>query len=158
MSATSTLQSARLDVSLTKGPLGKPAAALLAAAGIAALCWSATAGADMRKAEFRSQMLRIDNEFDDAKARCDSYGGNAHDICLAEARGNYQVAKAELEERKAPSTRTRYKVRVARAEANFDVAAEECDEGTSAAKDACVEEAREALARDKAEARKRRNR
>ena len=112
----------------------------------------------MRKAEFRSQMLRIDNEFDDAKARCDSFGGNAHDICLAEARGNYQVAKAELEERKAPSTRTRYKVKVARAEANFDVAAEECDEGTSAAKDACVEEAREALARDKAEARKRRNR
>ena len=45
---------------------------------------------------------------------------------------------------------------MARAEADFDVAAEECDEGTSAAKDTCVEEAREALARDKADARKRR--
>jgi hypothetical protein len=135
----------------------RPALALLTAAGIGALCWTATAGADMRKAEFQSEMLRIDNEFDTAKARCDSFGGNARDICLAEARGNLQVAKAELEERKTPSTRTRYKVRLARAEAAFDVAAEECDEGTSAAKDACVEEAREALARDKAEARKRRS-
>ena len=141
----------------TEGPHAKPALTLLSVAGIAALCWTATAAADMRRADFQSEMQRIDSEFDAAKARCDSYGGNAHDICLAEARGNLQVAKAELEERKAPSTRTRYKVLVARAEANFDVAAEECDEGTSAAKDACVEEAREALARDKAEARKRRN-
>ena len=128
----------------------------LVAAGLAALCCSATAGTDMRRSEFQSELARIDSEFDAAKARCDSYGGNAHDICLAEARGTLQVAKAELEERKAPSNRTRYKVRVARAEAAFDVAAEECDEGTSAAKDTCVEEAREALARDKADARKRR--
>jgi hypothetical protein len=129
----------------------------LVVAAVTALGLPALAAADMRKAEFLSQMQRIDGEFDVAKARCDSYGGNAHDICLAEARGNYEVAKAELEERKTPSTRTRYKVRLARAEAAFDVAAEECDEGTSAAKDACVEEAREALAHDKAEARKRRN-
>jgi hypothetical protein len=132
----------------------KPA---LVVTAIAALGLPALASADMHKAEFLSQMQRIDGEFDVAKARCDSFGGNAHDICLAEARGNYEVAKAELEERKTPSTRTRYKVRLARAEATFDVAAEECDEGTSAAKDACVEEAREALVRDKAEARQHRN-
>jgi hypothetical protein len=136
--------------------LATPALTLLLAAGAVAIGWPATAAADMRRAEFRSQLARIDSEFDAAKARCDSFGGNAHDICLAEARGNYEVAKAELEERKEPSTRARYKVRVARAEAAFDVAAEECDEGTSAAKDSCVEEAREALARDKADARKRR--
>ena len=147
---------ARPDVKPTESTRAKPALMLIAAAGIAALFWPAAAGADMRRAEFQSEMQRIDSEFDAAKARCESYGGNAHDICLAEARGNLQVAKAELEERKAPSTRTRYKVLVARAEANFDVAAEECDEGASASKDACVEEAWKALARDKADARKRR--
>jgi hypothetical protein len=112
----------------------------------------------MRKAEFRSQMQRIDSEFDAAKARCDGFGGNAHDICLAEARGGYEVAKAELEERKTPTSRARYKLRVARAEATFGVAAEECDERSSAAKDSCVEEARAELARDKAEARQHRTR
>src|SRR5262249_23203374 len=127
------------------------------AIAVATLGLLTTAAADMLKAEYKSEMHRIGGEFDTEKARCDGFGGNARDICLAEARGNYEIAKAELEERKAPSSRTRYKVRLARAEAQFDVAAEECDEGTSAAKESCVEEARAALARDKADARHRRN-
>ena len=124
------------------------------AAAVAALAWPAAGHAGMTKAQYNIEKGRIGAEFESARLKCDSYGGNARDICLAEARGNLQVAMAELQERRTPSSRTRYKLRIAKAEAEFDVASEECDERASAAKEACLAEVREALARDKADARR----
>ena len=126
----------------------------LIAMAVAVLAWPAAGHAGMTKKEYSIHKERIGAEFESARLKCDSYGGNARDICLAEARGNLQVAMAELEERRAPSSRARYRLRIAKAEAEFDVASEECDERTSAAKDACLAEVREALARDKADARR----
>ena len=137
-------------------PERKPGAKsrLMIAAVVTSLGLPVTGYAGMTKAEFNAEQERIEAEFEAAKLKCNTFGGNARDICLAEARGSHRVARAELEERRVPSSsRARYQLHIAKAEAEFDIATEECDERTNGAKDACLAEARAALARDKANAR-----
>ena len=124
------------------------------AAGVAAasLWLPGAAGADMTKAEFEARKQRLDAAYDVAKRKCDTYSGNAKDICMAEARGRDKVAKTELEERYKDSPKARYNVRMARAEADYDVAKEKCDERAGPQKKLCLEEAKVAFARDKADA------
>src|SRR5687767_2925329 len=85
--------------------------------------------------------LTIEAEFEAARRKCNSFGGNAGDVCLAEARGDHRVAMAELEERRSPSFKTRYKLHIAKAETEFEIATEECDERINGAKDECLAEA-----------------
>lgn len=72
---------------------------------------------------------------------------------MAEAKGRNKVALAELDERNEPSAKSRQKLKLAKAEAEYDVAKEKCDERAGDARDACVKEAKAALARDKVNAR-----
>ena len=75
-----------------------------------------------------------------------SFDGNAEDICLAEAEGKEEVAKAELEARYKPSRENDYQVKVAKAKADYRVAKERCDDRSGNAKDVCLKEAKAAEA------------
>lgn len=53
----------------------------------------------MSEDEFKSANKNIDSAHQSAKTACGSFTDNAKDICMAVARGNARVAKAELETR-----------------------------------------------------------
>jgi hypothetical protein len=130
---------------------------LMIAAVVTFLGVPATVHAGMTSTEFNADRERIEAEFEAARRKCNTFGGNAGDVCLAEARGDHRVALAELEERKSPSSRTRQKLHMAKVEAEFEIATEECDERINGAKEECLVEARSAFAREKANARPDRN-
>lgn len=117
----------------------------------AALAFSSVCAA-MGKAEFEAERQRLEANHDVARGKCSVLGGNARDICIAEARGSYRIAKAELEERYQDSPKARYSTRIAKAEAEYDVAKERCDDRGGAQKEACLREAKAAFARHKADA------
>lgn len=85
---------------------------------------------------------RIEAEYKAAKEKCDAMDGNAKDVCEKEAKGREKVAKAELEAKTTPSERNQRKVQEAKAEAQYDVAKEKCDDMKGDEKNACQKDAR----------------
>lgn len=116
------------------------------------LAFSAGAMAESVPNEYQSGKDGIAAEYKSAKAACGYLSGNANDICRAEAGGNEKVAKAELEAKYKPSVNARYKVRLARADADYSVAMEKCDDSAGNVKDVCVKEAKAAAVAAKADA------
>jgi hypothetical protein len=106
----------------------------------------------MSKDEYKAGKDRIAADYKAAKASCDSLAGNTKDICVAEAKGKEKVAKAELENAYKPSDKHRYDASVAKAEANYAVAKERCDDKAGNDKKVCVKEAKAAETRAKADA------
>ena len=107
------------------------------------LAFSVGAMADgMSKRQYKSQDKIITASFKAAKDRCDSYSGNARDICIADAKGKRDIAEAQLEDSFKPTAKTLYNLRVAKAGADFSVAIEHCDGKAGNAKDVCVKEAK----------------
>lgn len=102
--------------------------------------------------DYKADMSKITAEYKLAKAGCASLSGNANDICEADAKGKKKVAQAELETSYKPTTENQYKERVARAEADYAVANERCDDKAGNAKDVCVKEAKAAETGAKADA------
>lgn len=86
------------------------------------------------------------------KTNCDSLSGNTQDICIAAAKGKEKVAMAELAARNEPTAENHYNALVAKAEADYAVANQKCDEKTGNNKDICVQEAKAAETRVKADA------
>ena len=98
-----------------------------------------SAGArDERKAEKE----RIEADYKSDKAKCDGMKGNAKDVCMKEAKGKEKVAKAELDAKNDRSGNSQYKVAKAKAEADYDVAKERCDDQKGKEKSACEKEAK----------------
>lgn len=107
------------------------------------LAFSAGAMAEsMTKNQYKSHVKSIESEYKVDKAGCDSSAGNAKDICVAEAKGKQSIAKADLESNYKPSIKTRYDARVAKADADYSVAIEKCDDKAGNDKDVCVKEAK----------------
>lgn len=123
---------------------------ILVALGLA-VSVSATAQ-NMSKDEHEAAEKSIVAEFKSDKAQCESLTGNAKDICVAEAKGKEKVAKAELEAKFKPSKEATYKVNVAKAEANYDVAEEKCDGIKGNDHEVCEKEAKAALEKAKSDA------
>lgn len=98
----------------------------------------------MSKIQYKSHEKSIEAKYKVDKARCDSLAGNANDICVAQAKGKMNIAKAELEANYKPSAKTRYDARVAKADADYSVAIEKCDDKAGNDKDVCVKEAKAA--------------
>ena len=94
---------------------------------------------------------RIESEFKAAKAKCDSTQGNQKDICVAEAKAKEKVAKAENDAKHAKDpSKEQAKVQRVRADAEYDVAKQRCEERKGNDKDVCMKEAM--VQRDKARA------
>jgi hypothetical protein len=93
---------------------------------------------------------RIEAEYKAGKARCDTMSGNAKDVCIKEAKGKENVAKAKLDARANPSKSNEGKVEEAKAEAKYEVANERCDDMQGKDnKSACQKEAKAEHARAK---------
>jgi len=86
------------------------------------------------------------------KGACSPLSGNAKDICAAEAKGKYNVAKAEAEAAHANTPKARENARIAHAQANHDVAIQKCDALAGNPKDVCVKEAQAEFVKAKAHA------
>jgi hypothetical protein len=106
----------------------------------------------LTKAQYEAQEKRIEADLKVATGACNSLAGNTKDICVAEAKGKAHVAKAELTATDKPSSKHTYAVREAKAEADYTVAAERCDDKAGTDKDVCVKEAKAAKVRALADA------
>jgi hypothetical protein len=126
---------------------------LLAAAGIA---FAGAAGAandkTMSRDAYKADKDKIEAQYKADKDKCSGLSGNAKDICQAEAKGHEKVAKADLEAQYKNTDRARYEAREAKAEADYDVAKEKCDDMKGNDKDVCVKEAKAAQTKAKADA------
>lgn len=71
---------------------------------------------------------------------------------MAEAKGANNAAKAELEARYKDIPKARYNAWIARAEADYDVAKEKCDDLAGNPKNVCLKDAKASLTRAKADA------
>ena len=121
----------------------------------AAICLVSSSGLmaqSMSKDDYKAAENRIMDEYRSDKSACESLSDNKKDICRAEAKGKVKVAEAELESLYEPSAKHYYKALVARAEANFAIADEKCDEKTGNDKDVCVKEAKAVETSAKADA------
>ncbi len=106
----------------------------------------------LSKDEIKRENDRISADFKTQKQACDSRSGNAKDICMAEAKGNEKVAKAEVEARDKGTAKARQEALVARADASYDVAKERCDDFSGNTKDVCLKDAKAVLAKATADA------
>ena len=123
---------------------------VIAAAISLAFSAGALAAQGMSKEAYKAGKDKIAAEYKSAKAGCGSMSANAKDVCMAEAKGKEKVAKAELEASYQPSDKARIAVGIAKAEADYSVAKEKCDDKAGDAKKACVKEAKAAETRAKA--------
>ena len=117
------------------------------------LAFSTSATAQtMSKNDYKTGMNSIEAEYRSDKAGCESLSGNAGDVCMAEAKGKEDVAKANLDARNKNSNQARYQALVTKAEADYSVAKEKCDDQAGNAKDVCLKEAKAAETAAKADA------
>lgn len=112
------------------------------ALALAALLALPLAQAAMSKAELKTGMDRISEEYKTDKKACEQQSGNAHDICVESAKGKEKVAKAELTHNYSNSQADWNKLQVAKADAIYEVAKEKCDDKAGDAKDLCNKEAK----------------
>jgi len=113
---------------------------------------TAPMAAGISKDEYKAGKDKIAAEYKVAKSACAPLAGNPKDICMAEAKGKEKVAKAELEDSYKLTRKTLYQARIAKAEADYAVANEKCDDIAGNAKDVCVKEAKAVAATAKADA------
>lgn len=123
-----------------------------AAAITLAFSAGALAAQSLSKEEYKAGKDRIAAEYKSAMAGCRPLTANEKDVCIAEAKGRQKVAQAELEASNWPGDKTRRAVRIAKAEADYAVAKEKCDDKAGGDKKACLKEAKAAQARAKADA------
>jgi hypothetical protein len=100
----------------------------------------ATTAFAMTPAEHKAAKDSISADYKMNKQKCDALKANAKDICMKEAKGTEDVAKAELEAQYKPSAKASQKVAEARADAAYAVAKEKCDDLTG--NDVCVKDAK----------------
>jgi hypothetical protein len=108
----------------------------LVAAGLLAV--SAAHAAGMSKEEYRGIKEKITAEYKADKAVCQKSTGNARDICVEEAKGKEKVALAENEYNYSGKVNDRNKIAIAKADADYAVAKERCDDKAGNDKDVCV--------------------
>lgn len=108
--------------------------------------------AAMSKSDYQATKTRIKADYTSDKASCGSQTGNAKDICIEEGKAKEKVALAELEYGYSGKAGDRNKVLVAKAETNYAVAKERCDDLTGNPKSVCVKEAKAVEVKAKADA------
>lgn len=113
---------------------------LIAACIFAALPLSAQT---LSKDQYKVQKDQIEATYKSEKAACDAQTGNAKDICVETAKGKEKVAKAELEYALTAKADDKTKVAVAKADADYEVAKEQCDDKSGKDKSDCKTTAKE---------------
>lgn len=106
----------------------------------------------LTQAEYKAEKEKITATYKTDRAACDKDKGNAKDICIAQAKGKEKIDKANLQERYEPSEKHRYNARMAKADADLNVAKERCDDQSGPAHDSCRKDAKAAHTAAKAQA------
>ena len=115
---------------------------LCAAAG---LCLAGGAQAATGNRDARNEAVKqAEATYKADKDACKSLSGNAKDVCMKEAKGKEKIAKAEADAAYENTPRAREKARKEKADADYDVAKEKCDDLAGNPKDVCVKEAKAA--------------
>ena len=131
-------------------------AAGLASAGPAAAQISApkttSMSAPMSKDGYATAKKNADAQYKIDKDACSSLKANVKDICVAQAKGKDNVAKADAQAAYENTPKARESARVVRAQAVYDVAKEKCDDQAGNLKDVCNKEAKAELVKGKANA------
>ncbi len=110
---------------------------------IAAMLVAATAqSATMSKADHNAGKDRISAQYKTDKAACAELKSNAKDVCQVEAKGKQNVALAELQHGYSGELADQMKHLKVRAQADYALAKEKCDDLAGNAKDVCVKEAK----------------
>jgi hypothetical protein len=104
------------------------------------------------KDAYKAENDRIDAQYKADKDACSAKSGNAKDVCIQRAKAKEKVAKADNLAAYKDTEKARYDARIAKAEADYAVASEKCDDLAGDQKTACVKEAKAAEARAKADA------
>jgi hypothetical protein len=94
---------------------------------------------------------RIEAEYKAAREKCDTLEGNAKDVCQKEAKAKEKTAKAELNAKTNPTASNQRKAKEAKAEGEYEVAKERCDDQKGNEKDVCEKNAKAAFERAKAD-------
>jgi len=110
------------------------------------------ATASMTKDGYAQAKKDADAQYKIDKNACSSLSGNAKDICIAEAKGKDDIAKAEAAAAYENTPKAREATRVAYAQANYNISMEKCDDLAGNRKDVCVKEAKAELVKGKADA------
>ena len=113
---------------------------------------SAVFAAAMSPSEYSSEKSRIATVYQAEKTACGEFSGNQKDICKEKAEGKDKVALAELEYQFTGKAGDRSKLGAAKADADFALAKERCDDKAGNPKDVCREEAKAAHTRTLADA------
>lgn len=111
-----------------------------------------TMSTPMSKDSYTAAKKDADAQYKIDNNACSPLSGNAKDICVAEAKGKDNIAKADAQAAYEHTAKARERARVARTQAKYDVAIEKCDDLTGNAKDVCVKEAKAGLVKGKADA------
>jgi hypothetical protein len=106
----------------------------------------------MSKADYKAASSRIGADYKADRAACESFSGNAKDICIEQAKAKEKVALADLEYGYSGKPTDQNKLRVAMAESDYAVAKERCDDKAGNSKDVCVQEAKAVMAKALADA------
>lgn len=113
---------------------------------VTSLAFSAEAMAQsMSKSQYEATDKKNESLYKSAVVDCDSFADNAKDICMVAANGLKEIAKKELMARYKPSKKADYEVSIAKAEAEYAVAKEKCEDKTGNIKDICMNEAKAIL-------------
>ena len=102
----------------------------------------------MSKTDYKAAKDQINATYKSDKAACDKMEGNAKDVCGKEAKAKEKVAMAELDFKKSGKDSDRIKASKVKAEQDYAVAKEKCEDKSVADKGACKKEAK--AAEDKA--------
>ena len=96
------------------------------------------------KTDYSAAKNRISAEYKADKAACDAFSGNKKDICVEQAKGKESVAKAEAEYNYTGKPADRNRIAVAKADGEYAVAKEMCDDKAGNDKSVCNTEAKSA--------------
>jgi len=96
----------------------------------------------MSRELFTSQKKNIETEYKSAMAKCDSFAEDVNETCVTEAKNKKYVGNAELKFNYKPSAKNRFGLRIAKANADYSVATEKCNDKVGNAKADCAKKAR----------------
>lgn len=121
------------------------AAFLLAAAAV-------QAAPLLSKQEIKAHQVRIEEQYDNAQARCRRVQGHARELCNERARGERDIQSAELQMQNEPTPENDHKLRLARAEASYSLALVQCKPLDGTARSVCRSDAKRVYEDAQAEA------
>lgn len=114
---------------------------LLTLAVLVTLAGAGHAGSAKDFDDYKAALLTAQDDYRMAVARCKPMKGNALGICKVEAKADYNVTKAQLQDSYQPTPGHDKQVRVEKAEAAYRIAVEKCSDLKSDARKLCRRDA-----------------